>query len=128
MAQERGESVGSRGWIAVLTMVGLALAAATFAWWWNYERGHRALAFYGADAATLIRTAPTVELFVSAPLETRPAGGEASHETGATRQLDISHAPGLIHARTSLLDDASYDWDAAPKSSTSGERASVRFV
>src|SRR6478609_5030981 len=122
---ERGESVGSRGSVAVLAMIGLALVAAMFAWWWNYERGHQALKFYGADAATLIRTAPTVELFVSAPAQERSESGTEPASAAPTRQIDISHAPGLIHARTSLLDDASYDWKTPPTASGSGERASV---
>ena len=75
-------------------MFAIAALAAAFAWWWNYNRGRKALEFYGPAAATLIRTAPKVELL--AP--------------GAEQPIDISHAPGLINARTSLLNDASYLW------------------
>jgi hypothetical protein len=82
------------GRLVVLAMFALAAAASTFAWWWNFNRGRQALKLYGPQAATLIRTAPHVELL--AP--------------GASSAIDISHAPGLLNARTSLLNDASYDW------------------
>ena len=54
------------------------------------------LEFYGPEAATLIRTAPKVEILRSPPDD----------------NLDLSHVPGLLNARTSLLSDASYDWVA----------------
>jgi hypothetical protein len=100
-----------RGKLAVLTMFAVALAAAMFAWWWNYSRGQRALEFYGPKAAHLIRTAPKVELLLvgisdADPVETLPESGPVM------RVIDISRAPGLVHARTALLDDASYDWNA----------------
>ncbi len=85
------------GKVAVLTMVGVAILAASFAWWWNFNRGRKSLEFYGPQAATLIRTAPRVEIL-------RPA---------AEGDIDISQAPGLINARASLLSDASYDWSTA---------------
>ena len=43
-------------------LLGIATAAAALAWWWNFERGRKALAFYGAQTARLIRTAPRVEI------------------------------------------------------------------
>jgi len=78
-------------------MLVLAAAAATFAWWWNYNRGRQALDLYGPPAAALIGTAPTVEYVPS-------IGGDG---------IDISRAPGLLNARTSLLSDASYEWTSA---------------
>jgi hypothetical protein len=105
-----------RGKLAVLTMFAVALAAATFAWWWNYSRGRRALEFYGPKAARLIRTAPQVELLIVGPQDAGAA--ESVPGFGAViRTIDISKAPGLIHARTALLDDASYQShvDAAPQ-------------
>ena len=102
-----------RGKLAVLTMFAVALAAATFAWWWNYSRGQRALEFYGPKAAHLIRTAPKVELLVLGTAESSAI--EPLPEFGPVSQIvDISRAPGLVHARTALLDDASYDWNAFP--------------
>src|SRR5437870_2908986 len=82
------------GQALVLAMFGLAVLAATFAWWWNYNRGRQSLEFFGAEGATLIRTAPQVEYLRSEP--------ESS--------INISKAPGLLNARASLLSDASYEW------------------
>ena len=84
-----------RGQTAVIAMLLIGLAAAAFAWWWNFNRGRRTLEFYGPEAARLIRTAPRVE-FLKPPPEAN---------------VDLSKAPGLINARASLLSDASFDWD-----------------
>jgi hypothetical protein len=105
----------NRGKLAVLTMFGLALVAAGLAWWFNYTRGHRTLDFYGRDAALLLRTAPKVELLRLAPVEGISGDGETLSFGGSrrrvTERIDISQAQGLIHARTSLLADSSYQWD-----------------
>ena len=34
-----------RGKLAVLTIFAVAFVAASFAWWWNYSRGQKCLAF-----------------------------------------------------------------------------------
>jgi len=123
-----------RGKLAVLTMFAVALAAATFAWWWNYSRGQRCLEFYGKDAALLVRTAEQVELLELAAAEAGP-----SELTATTLQLgddaysivrttDISHAKGLIHARTSIVDDASFRWEAIPGDCQPRVLYAVRFT
>lgn len=94
----------------MLAIMTIAVLAAGFAWWWNFNRGRKALAFYGPEAATLIRTAPKVEI-----LRPEPDGN-----------IDISKAPGLINARASLLSDASYDWNA-PTPRQQSPLFSVRF-
>ena len=119
------------GKLAVLAMIAVALVAATFAWWWNFNRGRKTLAFFGPQAARLIRTAPKVEILVVG--ETRsilPSTDQADilavvQSTGwpnstddyalignilvpVYKRIDISKAPGLIHARASLLTDSSY--------------------
>src|SRR5438128_2232722 len=88
-----GASSGQR---AVLAMLAIGILAAVFSWLWNYNRERQSLEFYGPQAATLIRTAPQVEVLRPEP--------EAN--------IDISKAPGLINARASLLSDASYEWSA----------------
>lgn len=86
----------TQGQFVVGAMLAVAVLMATFAWWWNYNRGIHALNFYGADGAILLRTAPVVEYLRSDPEE----------------PIDISGAKGLINARAALLSDASYDWPA----------------
>jgi hypothetical protein len=98
----------STGKFAVIGMLLVAVLAASFAWWWNYNRGRQSLAFYGAEAATLIRTAPKVELLSDAG------------------DINISKAPGLLNARASLLSDASYHWDESNRSEGAFTSA-VRF-
>jgi hypothetical protein len=93
----RRQTPAGTGKSAVLAMLAVGIVAAVFAWWWNYNRGRKALEFYGSETATLIRTAPQVEI-----LRSQPEG-----------DIDISKAPGLINARASLLSDASYDWSGA---------------
>jgi hypothetical protein len=96
-------------------MLGLALAAAGFAWWWNVTSKKQSLAFYGPAVARLIGKAKTVEL-----IEVEPAKEDDKREIIAigdrrfavVSHHDVSQAPGLIHARTALLDDASYEWQA----------------
>src|SRR5262245_52627297 len=106
----RAQTPAGAGKTAVLAMLAVGVVAAVFAWWWNYNRGHKALEFFGAESATLIRTAPKVEIL-------RPEPGTV---------IDISKAPGLINARASLLSDASYDWSAAAPAQQS-PLFSVRF-
>jgi hypothetical protein len=109
-----------RGKISVLVILLAALALAGFAWWWNRYAGERSLKFWGPEAALIIRDAEHVELFELTP---PPEEETASFETVTVpspsgirfaRQLknskDVTGAPGLIHARTSLLQDHSFQW------------------
>lgn len=101
-------SAGGR--FTVLAMLAIAILASAFAWAWNFNRGRKSLELYGSEGATLVRTAPKVEILRPEPLE----------------NLDISRALGLINARASLLSDASYEWsDAAPRQES--PLFSVRF-
>jgi len=54
-------SATTHGQLAVGAMLAIAVFMATFAWWWNFNRGRQALDFYGPEGAILVRTAPTVE-------------------------------------------------------------------
>jgi len=111
------QSPTSAGKFAVLAMLLVGVLAATFAWWWNFNRGRESLHFFGSQAAKLIRTAPTVEILV--PLAD-VAEGESTNDVmqrygvHGVRRIDVSQARGLIHARTSLLNDASYKSDLHP--------------
>jgi len=123
-----------RGKLAVLTMFAVALVAATFAWWWNYSRGQRCLEFYGKDAALSIRTAEQVELLELAPDNDSPADQAVNRiQVGDLSYLvhgvtDISQAKGLIHARTSIVDDASFRWEAHPGDCQPRIQYAVRFT
>jgi hypothetical protein len=104
-----------RGKLAVLSMLGLALAAAAFAWWWNVTSKKQSLAFYGPEAAQLIGKARTVELIQVEPAasgDTRELLTVHHQKFALVSRHYVSQAPGLIHARTALLDDASYEWHA----------------
>jgi hypothetical protein len=108
-------SILSSGQAAVIGMLALAVLAAGFAWLWNFNRGRVSLDFYGPQAARLIRTSPKVEILIVGGPES--AGGAQStsdfiamhrRQQPVFRRIDISRAAGLLNARTSLLDDASY--------------------
>ena len=43
----------TQGQFVVGAMLAVAVLMATFAWWWNYNRGIHALNFYGANGAIL---------------------------------------------------------------------------
>jgi hypothetical protein len=103
-----------RGKIAIIVMLSLAVSLAGFAWYWNYQRSAKARAFWGSRAAT-IRFANKVDAFSS------------DHPEDA---VDISGAPGLLNARTSLMSDDGFDWSAQSEAqAASGDwGVGVRFT
>ena len=82
------------GKLLILVILAIALTAATVAWRHQANRGQRVLQLWGSQNAFLIRRAPSVQL------------------TSQGRQLDITAAAGISHARQALIVDASYDWTA----------------
>lgn len=102
------------GKLVVAGMLGMALALAGFAWWWNWQRTLRTLEFYGGEGASLIRTAEKVEglslsgLYDDEAVEQLEVGPHALEVVGL---VDLSKVKGLVHARTALLDDGSYQWN-----------------
>jgi hypothetical protein len=99
----------SSGKLVVLSIFAVALLMAAFAWWWNRQQGRQALEFWGKESALAIRDGQKVEL-----LRLRPKNGRLVDLEGfdLIETKDISQAQGLIHARHSLLQDASFDWNA----------------
>jgi len=87
--------------VLLLLLAGVALAA--FALWFQWRQTRRCLQFYGPVAAGRIQVGPRVEL-----LELTPG---ASGPVVASRQ-DVSRAPGLVHLRRGLVEDANFGWDA----------------
>jgi hypothetical protein len=96
------------GKLVVLSIFVIALLMAAFAWWWNRQQGWRALEFWGKDSALAIRDGKKVELLQLRPKNGRLVDLEAFD---IVETKDISQAQGLIHARHSLLQDASFDWN-----------------
>lgn len=109
-------AAAARGQWVVVALVLLGLAAAGVAWIWNYARSRRALAFWGPQTAVLLRRARTVELvLLERPLSPgqTAAGPLGEVALGGQRwqiqtRIDLSRAPGILNARTSLLQDASF--------------------
>jgi hypothetical protein len=123
----------SRGKYAVLFILLLALAMAAFAWSWNFGQSQRCLDLYGGTAAMLIRTAQKVEILeiASASDEESPSPeivDIAGVPVRIARHIDISKAPGLIHARTALVDDASFNWNEESTPAADPGRTLVRFA
>jgi hypothetical protein len=120
------------GKLLILAMFLVAFVAASASWWFRYSATHRAAQFWGPEGARLIRDAPRVELVTLRPAEkvndeitsdeARPADeirlGRAVWTIVARH--DISAAHGLVHLRSALLEDRSFDWtkDAHPPKSS----------
>ena len=113
-----GGGVAGRWLVAFL--VGLGLAAAATGIWFQRHQTRRCLAFYGPEAARRITLAPPVAL-----LRVRPAAGPRRLE--ATERIDVSRAPGLVHLRRGLVEDANFSWPddpaAAPLAATAWDVA-----
>lgn len=99
----------------------LGLGAAVAAILFQRHQTHRCLAFYGADHARRIAAAPIVELVTLEP-GPRPA------VVVARERRDISRAPGLVHLRRGLVEDANFMWHDVPNADSRVERdaAAVR--
>jgi hypothetical protein len=90
-----------RGTRLVMTMVGLAVALAVFAVWFQWRQTRQCLAFYGPVAARHIQSAPRVELWEVDGRSNQPR-----------RRQDITEARGLVHLRRGLVEDANFEWPA----------------
>lgn len=90
--------------VAGLLVLGACLGV--FAVVFQWSQTNRCLDFYGAAAARAIVTAPHVELW---RLDVAPATGTIA----AVERCDVSRAPGLVHLRRGLVEDANFDWRPA---------------
>jgi hypothetical protein len=92
-----------RGSWLVAGLLLLGLAAAITGIWFQWQQTRRCLAFYGPAAARRIAAAPTVELILVQP-------GAGLGRLVAQTRIDISKAPGLVHLRRGLVEDANFNW------------------
>lgn len=95
-------AVGS-GVRLVLGLLLLGVTAAVVGIWYQRGQTRRCLAFFGADAARMVASAPNVEIW-----SVRPGGSAGVLE--AHDRADVSKAPGLVHLRRGLVEDANYRW------------------
>lgn len=93
-------SSGSRVVIGLLVM-GCALAA--FALAFQRRQTDGCLGFYGSAVARAITVAPHVEIW-------HLAAGSTPGRPVAVGRCDVSGAPGLVHLRRGLVEDANFDW------------------
>jgi len=105
MSSPVASSGSAAGRHAVFAMVGIAVLLACFAVWFQWNQTRRCLALYGPTAARAIQTAGRVELWSLVADEGRPR---------AATRLDVSRAPGLVHLRRGLVEDANFSWGSAP--------------
>lgn len=124
---------GVSGKWVILAILAVALAAAGGSWWFRYTATHRAVEFWGPQAARLIRDAPRVDFFSIRNEEagSLPATARIPLKSGRTLygydQRIISKAHGLAHLRNALLEDRSFEWPAELPSSTPPLRWALIF-
>lgn len=97
----------------VLTMLALALAMSSGAWWYHYRASRQAAQFWGPDAIqVLIGKGEVVLAELGEPRGDgeSPAGAEAVAGRAVVNEHVLTDAPGLIHLRHALTLDASFDW------------------
>jgi hypothetical protein len=102
---ERSPKTVAGTWL-VGGLVGLGLVAAATGIWFQRQQTRRCLEFYGSQAARRIAAAPSVRLVVLAP-------SDRAGRLVAVRSFDVSKAPGLVHLRRGLVEDANFAWPAA---------------
>ncbi len=88
----------------MIGLIVIALGAAAFAVWFQWRQTRRCLAFYGPDVARAIQQAPRVELW-------RLAVAPPPRGIVAASRVDVSHAPGIVHLRHGLVEDANFTWE-----------------
>lgn len=87
----------------VVGLLALGAALAAFALGFQRWQTHRCLDFYGGDVARAITSAPVVELWQLGP-------GSGPGRLAGVRRCEVSAAPGLVHLRRGLVEDANFDW------------------
>jgi len=99
-------AVGS-GARLVIGLLVLGVTAGLVGIWYQRGQTRRCLAFYGPDAARMVTAAPVVELWTLGP-------GAEPGVLVALERADVTGAPGLVHLRRGLVEDANFRWQAEP--------------
>ena len=100
--------------IAVMLIIGVVAAGISL---WHHSRVSRhALEYWGQAGAKQILRAPKV---VAVRLQ-----GDAA---GMPIERDASHSRGLVNIRQALLQDAAYNWEAAPPETPPQWQYALRF-
>lgn len=94
-----------RGTWLVAGLLLLGVAAAITGVWFQRHQTRRCLEFYGPAEARRITSAPAVELLLVQP-------GTGPGRLAAQTRIDVSKAPGLVHLRRGLVEDANFNWQA----------------
>jgi hypothetical protein len=127
----------NRGKYTIVAIFILAFALSAYAWWHAYHRGRRTKQLWGSRRVLLIERAPHVELLWlaadDAPDRSGPVGPDSpwldlgDQQPRIRRRVDISRAPGLVHARHWLVEDAYFAWDQRQPPKSSHWRFALRF-
>jgi hypothetical protein len=117
-AAEPSSAAGSTvsGKLVIIGILTVALTGAAVSWFFRYNATHRAAEYWGPETARLIRDAPIVEVFNPTTPITIPSNDTAGVGGFIDETRDVSTAHGLVHLRTALLEDHSFDWPPKPVS------------
>lgn len=99
----RSPAPGASGRWLVVGLLALGATAGIAAIAYQLRQTGRCLAFYGVDVARRVSEAPVVEVWRLAP----------TSDAGVLRTVarrDVSRAPGLVHLRRGLVEDANFSW------------------
>jgi hypothetical protein len=119
-----------RGKIALVGMLIVAGGLAIFGWWWRYEQANQASEFWGRNhIQTLLNPGTTEVFFITKPDESseheRISFRNQAWQLGTPRVL--TQARGFLHARHSLTQDVSFDWERATDQLTPHWQMGVRL-
>lgn len=120
----------SRGSLAIVVIFGVAVCAAAFAVWYQFDQQRRSLEFWGNDTATIIRHTRHVEVLRFSKIDDKTKDSilidGARFAIVSSRQIDAM--AGLVHVRHALISDASYEWENASRDSDPKWEFGFRFT
>ena len=130
----------NRGKLIVLGMFGLALLAIVFACWYLYQRDRRVMALWKPEGVRLIQNAGRAKgpgwmhLLQLAPVgSASPLNAAESLSIGKDEYVvvnakDTAGLPGADPWRIRLVEDASFDWNAAEPAAAPIWQYAMRFA